>query len=103
MKYPLTEAQIERFRLVTPLEIDGKPISFTIVQDGKTYKDIRGKAETRVFFDDYSCNVSTRYPKVKELLNRHYLAYKYRIFGEEFLVDLDAYLDKRESQGKSLF
>ncbi len=103
MKYPLTEAQIERFRLVTPLQIDGEPIAFTIIQDGKTYKDVRGKAETRVFFNDYSCNVSTRYPETVELLNRHYLAYKYRIFGEEFLADLEVYKEQRESQGKTLF
>ena len=97
MKYPLTEAQIERFRLITPLEIDGESIPFTIIQDGKTYKDIRGKAETRVFFNDYSCTVSTRYPETVDLLNRHYLSYKYRIYGEEFLKDLEAHLDKKSS------
>ena len=101
MKYPLTEAQIERFRLVTPLQIDGEPIAFTIIQDGKTYKDVRGKAETRVFFNDYSCSVSTRYPETKDLLNRHYLSYKYQIFGEEFLADLDTYLANKSATKKT--
>ena len=102
MKYPLTEAQIERFRLVTPLEIDGEPIAFTIVKDGKTYKDVRGKAGSRVFFNDFSCSIDTRYPETKEILNRHYLAYKSRIFGEEFMADLKVYLDKKEEKSKQV-
>lgn len=101
MKYPLTEAQIERFRLVTPLEIDGKPIAYTIIQDGKSYKDVRGKAESRLFFNDFSCNLSTRFPETKDLLTRHYLSYKYQIFGEEFLADLDKYLANKSATKKT--
>ena len=102
MKYPLTEAQIERFRLATPLQIDEEPIAFTIFQNGKSYHDIRGKSQTTLIFNDFSCNVDTRYPETKEILNRHYLAYKAQIFGEEFVADLKDYLDKKSEKGKQV-
>lgn len=101
MKYQLTDEQIEYFRSITPLRIDGELVPFKIVCEGKYYPDPRGKAKCVVYIKDYSCKVSTAYPETKAKLQKHFVNFMSSQF-EDYAEDYIAICEQREENKAKL-
>lgn len=94
MKYQLTDEQIELFRSITPLTIDGKRVPYTIFCDGKWHKDPRGTSQCTVFIRDYSCKVDTRFLETKTILQEHFVKFMSNLF-EEYAEDYQAIVEQQ--------
>ena len=97
MKYQLTKEQIEEFRNLTPLRIDGELIPFKNICDEKVYKDPRGKSHTTVFITDFSCKVSSLYPETAKTLQKHFVRFMSSQF-EDYAEDYLAILEQKQEK-----
>ena len=80
----LTEEQINKFRMLTPLTIEGKQINYKICCNGKFYEDPRGASKIVMFLKDYRCSVLNTDDKTQEALTNHYIKFMIDEFGFEY-------------------
>ena len=94
MKYQLTNEQIQLFRELTPIKIDGELVPFKICCDGKWYKDPRGNTSNAIYITDYECKISTLYPETKVRLQKHFVNFMSQLF-EGYAEDYLAYQEQK--------
>ena len=90
----LTELEIQQFKVMTPISIEGKRIPYQIVCNNKTYSDPLGSSPYTIFLRDFSCSLSYANKAAKEDLNWHYRKFMRSIFKEEYDMALSNYLYK---------
>ncbi len=88
----LTDIQIQQFKVMTPLSIDGKRIPYRIICDDKYYNDPTGSTPYAIFLRDFSCSLSYASKDTKDELNKHYRKFMRSIFKEEYDEALSNYL-----------
>ena len=93
----LTEYHINKFRILTPLTVDGKEVPFRIHCNGVFYNDIMGSSEYVIFFKDFSCSMPFADETFKSTLKRHYRQFMISIFGDEYRNALSLYLFKNSN------
>lgn len=94
MKYQLTEEQIEYFRSITPLKVNGEIVPFKIVCEGKFYPDPRGKSDYVVYIKDFSCVATYAFESTKSKLQQHFVNFMANEF-EGYLEDYQAILEQK--------
>ena len=97
MKYQLTTEQIEEFRMLTPLRVDGELIPFKIICEGKVYPDPRGKTSHTVFITDFTCKVASLYPETAVALQNHFVKFMSEQF-EDYAEDYLAILEQKKEE-----
>ena len=100
MKYQLTAEQIEEFRMLTPLKVDGKLVNFKIICDGKVYEDPRGKSNLAVFIEDFSCKVASLYPETAIALQNHFVKFMSEQF-EDYADDYQTILEQKQEESRA--
>ena len=90
----LTEYDINKFRIITPLNVDGENVPYRIHCNNVFYNDLKGKSEYIIFFKDFSCSMPFANKVVKQTLLNHYRQFMIDIFGDEYRNALSLYLFK---------
>ena len=97
MKYQLTEKDIELFRELTPLEINGELIPFKIVCEGKFHQDPRGNSKCVVYLTDFTCTATYMSKEAKQILQNRYVQFMSDLF-EDYAEDYQAFLEQKNEQ-----
>ena len=92
----LTEYDINQFRFETPIQVDGKIVPVRVYCDDRFYDDPRGSSPYIMFLRDFSCRIShCRDEHVKKELNRLYLRFMRKTFGEDYDNALSQHIFKQ--------
>lgn len=93
----LTEFDINKFRTITQLTVEGKVIPFRICCNDVFYNDLRGNTKYVMFLKDFTCILPFAEKDIKDNLNRHYRQFMIEKFGNEYRNALSIYLFKNSS------
>ena len=93
----LTEIEINKFRILTPLTVDGKVVPYRVYCNGKFYNDLRGTSQYIVFLRDFSCSAPFATENAKANLKRHYRQFMMNVIGDEYKNALSVHLFKNSS------
>lgn len=93
----LTEIDINKFRIITPLTVEGKIVPYRVYCNGKFYNDPRGNSPYIIFLRDYTCSLPLSSETNKSNLKRHYIKFMIDTFGEEYKNALSIHLFKNSN------
>ena len=94
----LTDIQIQQFKVMTPISIEGKRIPYRIVCGNRYMNDPNGSSPYTIFLRDFSCSLSYASKDTKEELNWHFRKFMLSIFKEEYDEALSNYLYRNNSE-----
>ena len=94
----LTEKEIDAFRKITPLKVNGKIVPFKVFCNGKCYNDPRGKSDYAVFLEDFTCKATFAYPNTKEILQKHYVENFMSQLFDDYIENYEKYLTSKEDK-----
>ena len=99
----LTEHDIEKFRIITPLTVEGKIIPFKIHCNNTFYSDVRGSSTDVIFLKDFTLSIPfITTDETKNALKRHYRQFMIDTFGDEYRNALSLHLFKNSDTEKTV-